>query len=104
MRQLGDYGLDMIAAVLRGEKLKGKGRPENEQIRMRNINLLFEVAWFIEIGGFPKDRPDRSGKVTAYDKAIEVTGAAVEPRTVYNRWRDCNQDYYRAAVRDYPAL
>jgi len=98
MRRLGDYGLDMIAAVLRGEKLKGKGRPENEQIRNRNIALFCEIAQ-AEIEEFPLTDPKYS-KNTAFEKAVEAIGGGISARTAKNLWDNCDKDKYRKAMRD----
>lgn len=98
MRQLGDYGLGMIAAVLRGEKLQGKGRPKNEQIRNRNIALLCEIAQ-AEIEEFPLTNPKYS-EITAFKKAVDAIGGGISERTAKNLWDDCDKDYYRKAMRD----
>lgn len=96
IRKFGAPGLDMIARVLRGKKLRGKGRPPKEWIRIRNARLCFYVAWFHKIEDYKLTDPRRA-RNTAFDKAVKAIGG-ITARTASNQWGECDQDYYLAAV------
>lgn len=98
MSQFDPRQLDLIAKVLCGESLRGKGRPKSEP----NVLVLFEVAWFSEIEDFPLTSPKFTNN-SAFHKAAEVMG--VTPETAEDLWEKCtnkDKDHYRRQVRDQP--
>ena len=102
MTSFDEYGLDLIAEVLRGKKLRGPGAPKSEKVHNQNVQVLFEVAWFSEKEKLPLTDP-RYTKNSAFEKASEAVGGKVKPRRAQRLWEDCtdeDRDYFRKQARD----
>ena len=106
MREGGDMtsfdedGMDLIAKVLRSGKSRGRGRPKSEKIQNRKTQVLFEVAWFREIEGFPLTSTEFTNN-SAFHKAAEAMGRKVTPELAEDLWEECpDKDHYRREVRD----